>query len=213
MLGIIQERSRIGTFLVLLITSGGNIFSLESSNEKEWVQFEEERTDATKDQMEVLLQNWILEEYNFRANEAWNTDYSSIDAFKRSVEPNRERWRAILNPPVFRKTGPLKKEPHPYLEDIQADWVVLPLGPVKAEGILVFPPGASKEKPVPIVIVQHGKEDRIAYWPHVVDEFNIAETHYEKLSITDRIEIDVFEGGHEALPETGIPFLVRWLNH
>lgn len=41
--------------------------------------------------------------------------------------------------------------------------------------------------------------------------FNTAKTHYEKLNIGDRIKIDVFDGGHEALPETAIPFLVRWL--
>ena len=374
----IKERFRIVTLVMLLISISSFMFSQENSKKKDWVKFEEERTDAYKDQMEAYLQHLIIDEYKDRANEAWNRDYSSIDAFERSVEPNRERWKAVLNPPLFRKTGPLKNIPHPYLEDIQAEWLVLPLGPVTAEGILVFPPGASKEKPVPIVIVQHGigstpektfeignknyhayarellkagfavlapmnlrsmvrrnyverlcrlinttlpgielvrmqhlldvvledprvdadrvgmwglslggmatmfwvpleprikacvvsgwynhrltkmavpddryvsflvvdeehaffrgwatefadydvtslicprpllvqhgKEDRIAYWPYVVDEFNIAKTHYEKLNIAERIEIDVFEGGHEALPETGIPFLVRWLN-
>ncbi len=373
----IRKRLRIAILLVLLSFMGGIVFAQEDSNKEEWVQFEEERTDAYKDQIEDYLQSWILNNYEDRASDAWNRDYSSIDAFKRSVEPNRERWRAILNPPVLRKTGPLKKELHPYLKDIHAEWVELPLGPVTAEGILVFPHNASKDHPVPIVIVQHGigstpektfeigqqnyhayarellkagfavlapmnlrsmarrnyverlcrlidttlpgielvrmqhlldvvledprvdadrvgmwglslggmatmfwapleprikacvvsgwynhrltkmavpddryvsflvvdeehaffrgwltefadhdvtslicprpllvqhgKRDRIAYWPHVVDEFNIAKTHYKKLNIGDRIEIDVFDGGHEALPETGIPFLVRWL--
>lgn len=373
----IKDRFKIAILLVLYIFISNSIFSQENKEREEWVQSEEERTDIYKDQIEVYLQSWILEGYEDRANEAWNRDYSSIDAFKRSVEPNRERWRAILNPPVLRKTGPLQKEAHPYLEDINAEWVKLALGPIIAEGILVFPPGASKENPVPIIIVQHGigstpestfeiggknyhayarellkagfavlapmnlrskarrnyverlcrlinttlpgielvrmqhlldvvledprvdadrvgmwglslggmatmfwvpleprikacvvsgwynhrltkmavpddryvsfmvvdeehaffrgwttefadhdvtslicprpllvqhgKEDRIAYWPNVVDEFNIAKTHYEKLNIADKIEIDVFEGGHEALPETGIPFLVRWL--
>ncbi len=365
------------TCSILIGLFANQISAQENIKNERWVQFEEDRTDAYKDQIELYLQHWILEEYEERTNDAWNRDYSSIDAFERSVEPNRERWKEILNPPELRKTGPVKKEPHPYLADIQAEWVVLPLGPVTAEGILVFPPGASKEKPVPLVIVQHGigstpektfeidnknyhayarellkagfavlapmnlrsmarrnyverlcrlinttlpgielvrmqhlldvvledprvdaerigmwglslggmatmfwapleprikacvvsgwynhrltkmavpddryvsflvvdeehaffrgwatefadyditslicprpllvqhgKEDRIAYWPHVVDEFNIAKTHYEKLNISDRIEIDVFEGGHEALPETGIPFLVHWL--
>ena len=372
-----KERFRILMLLALLIFISSNIFAQENFKNEKWIQFEEERTDAYKDQIESYLQNWILEEYEERANDAWHRDYSSIDAFERSVEPNRERWKALLNPPIFRKTGPLVKEPHPELEDIHAEWVKLSLGPVTAEGILVFPPGASKDNPGPIIIVQHGigstpektfemdhknyheyarallnagfavlapmnlrsmvrrnyverlcrlidttlpgielvrmqhlldvvledprvdadrvgmwglslggmatmfwapleprikacvvsgwynhrltkmampddryvsfmvvdeehaffrgwltefadhditslicprpllvqhgKEDRIAHWPHVVDEFNIAKTHYEKLYIGDRIEIDVFEGGHEALPETGVPFLVRWL--
>ncbi len=373
----IKERYGIIVFLVLLGFIDNSAHAQENTKKEEWVQFEEERTDAYKDQIETYLQNWIIEYYEDRANKVWHRDYSSIDAFKRSVEPNRKAWREILNPPTLRKTGPLKKEPHPYLEDIRAEWVVLPLGPVTAEGILVFPPEASKDNPVPLVIVQHGigstpetpfeidnknyheyarellkagfavlaplnlrsmvrrnyverlcrlidttlpgielvrmqhlldvvledpridanrigmwglslggmatmfwapleprikvcvvsgwynhrltkmavpddryvsfmvvdeehaffrgwatafadhdvtslicprpllvqhgKEDLIAHWPQVIDEFNSAKKHYEKLNIGDRIEIDVFDGGHEALPKTGIPFLVRWL--
>ncbi len=368
---------RITVLFIVLICISFENYGQESIKNEEWIQFEEERTNDYKQQIETYLQSWIIEEYEERTNKAWNRDYSSIDAFKRSVEPNRERWRAVLNPPVLRKTGSLEKQPHPYLQDIHAEWVKLPLGPVTAEGILVFPPGASKDNPVPLVIaqhgigstpektfeighknyheyarellkagfavlapmnlrsmprrnyierlcrlidttlpgielvrmqhlldvvledpridadrvgmwglslgglatmfwasleprikvcvvsawynhrltkmalpddryvsfmvveeehaffrgwatefadydvtslicprpllVQHGKKDKIAHWPHVVDEFNMAKTHYERLNIDDRIEIDVFEGGHEALPETGIPFLVRWL--
>lgn len=373
---IISKFVSSALILVLIIISGSVIAQESITNEK-WNQFEEKRTDDYKNQIEKYLQSWIIEEYDERAKEAWNRDYSSIDAFKRSVEPNREKWKALLNPPVLKKTGPLEKHPHLPLQDIHAEWVKLPLGPVTAEGILVFPPGASKDNPVPIVIaqhgigstpektfeignknyheysrellkagfavlaplnlrsmprrnyierlcrlidttlpgielvrmqhlldvvledpridadrvgmwglslgglatmfwvpleprikacvvsawynhrltkmalpddryvsfmvvkeehaffrgwatefadydvtslicprpllVQHGKEDRIAHWPHVVDEFNTAKTHYENLNIGDRIEIDVFEGGHEAIPETGIPFLIRWL--
>jgi dipeptidyl aminopeptidase/acylaminoacyl peptidase len=61
------------------------------------------------------------------------------------------------------------------------------------------------------VLVQHGKADRIAHWPQVVEEFEVAKTHYQRLGIADRIEIDVHEGGHEIRLETGIPFLRRWL--
>ncbi len=340
-------------------------------------QLKEQRTLIYKDQLETYLQHWIIEDYDARAENAWNRDYSSIDAFQRSVEPNRIRWREILNPPDLRKTGPLTRKPHAYLTDIQAEWVELPLGPITAQGILVFPDNASKDNPVPIVIAQHGigsypespfslnnelyhayarellkagfavlapmnlrsmeyrnyverlcrlidttlpgielvrmqhlldvvladpridpervgmwglslggmatmfwmpleprikagvvsawfnqrrnkmalpddryvsfmvvdeehaffrgwltefsdhdvvslicprpllihhgKSDRIAHWPQVIEEFNIARTHYEKLKIADRIEIEIFEGGHEARIETGIPFLVNWL--
>ncbi len=367
----------VSVILISILFFINDVCAQEVFEMKEWNQFEEKRTDNYKNQIEKYLQSWIIEEYDERADEAWNRDYSSIDAFKRSVEPNREKWKALLNPPVLKKTGPLEKRPHMPLQDIHAEWVKLPLGPVTAEGILVFPPGASKENPVPIVIaqhgigstpektfeighknyheysrellkagfavlapmnlrsmprrnyierlcrlidttlpgielvrmqhlldvvledpridadrvgmwglslggmatmfwapleprikacvvsgwynhrltkmalpddryvsfmvveeehaffrgwatefadydvtslicprpllVQHGKEDRIAHWPHVVDEFNTAKKHYENLNIGDRIEIDVFEGGHEAIPETGIPFLIRWL--
>ena len=61
------------------------------------------------------------------------------------------------------------------------------------------------------LMIHHGKSDRIAHWPQVVEEFDIAKTHYEKLNIADRMEIEVFEGGHEARVGSGVPFLERWL--
>ena len=337
----------------------------------------ETRTEKYKDQLEKYLQQWIIDDYQQRADQAWNRDYSSFDAFKRSLESNRERWRDILNPPELRKTGPLVKQPHPFLEDVGAEWVKLSLGPITAQGILAFPPGATRDHPVPLIVVQHGigsypetpfsvghdlyhayarelldagfavlapmnlrsmpfrnyierlcrlidttlpgielvrmqhlldvvledprvdadrvgmwgislgglatmfwmpleprikagvvsawfnhrrnkmalpddryvsfmvvdeehaffrgwlteftdsdvvslicprplmihhgKSDRIAHWPQVVEEFNIAKAHYEKLNIADRIEIEIFDGGHEARVGSGVPFLERWL--
>src|SRR5210317_1722447 len=60
-------------------------------------QVKELRTDAYKDQLENYLQDWIINGYDTRAKNAWERDYSSIDAFQRSVEPNRVRWGEILN--------------------------------------------------------------------------------------------------------------------
>jgi len=338
---------------------------------------EEQRTDQYKDQLENYLREWIIGQYPERADLAWDRDYSSFNTFEKSVAPNRERWRSILNPPDLIKTGPLIKEPHPYLTDIDAAWITLPLGPIDAEAILVFPEGASENSPVPLVItqhgigstpetpfmlendayhayarellkagfavlsplnlrsmerrnyierlcrlidttlpgiefarlrnlldvvltdpridpervgmwgvslggmatmfwmplepriragvvsawfndrlnkmalpderyvsflvvneehaffrgwlteftdhdvvslicprpllIQHGKSDRIAWWPQVVEEFNTASNHYKKLGVSERIELDVFEGKHESRIETGVPFLQRWL--
>ena len=61
------------------------------------------------------------------------------------------------------------------------------------------------------LLIHHGKQDRIAYWPQVEEEFNHARTHYKKLGIEERIEIEIFDGGHEARVSTGIPFLSKWL--
>jgi dienelactone hydrolase len=338
---------------------------------------EEQRTNGYKDQLERYLRAWIIEEYPERAEIAWDRDYSSFISFEESIAPNRERWKAVLNPPEMTKTGKLIKEPHPWLTDIGAEWISLPLGPLNAEGILAFPENASPDKPVPLVIaqhgigstpetpfardndayhayarelleagfavlsplnlrsmerrnyierlcrlidttlpgiefsrlqnlldvvltdpridpervgmwgvslggmatmfwmpleprikagvvsawfnhrlnkmavpderyvsflvvneehaffrgwltefsdhdvvslicprpllIQHGKSDRIAWWPQVEDEFEIARFHYEKLGIPARIELDIFEGNHESRIESGIPFLVQWL--
>ena len=61
------------------------------------------------------------------------------------------------------------------------------------------------------LLVQHGKQDRIAHWPQVVEEFELALTHYEQLGIPQHLELDLHEGGHEPRVETGIRFLRRWL--
>ena len=45
----------------------------------------------------------------------------------------------------------------------------------------------------------------------VVEEFEVARAHYEKLGIADRIQIDLHEGGHVPRVESGVEFLTRWL--
>src|SRR5437773_1009674 len=113
------------------------------------------RTDAYEQQLETHLRHYLIDEYEARSAKAWNRDYSSIDALKRSVEPNRKRWEAILGPPDLRKSGPLTRKPY-VLGGIQTEWIELPLGTITAQAILAFPVGANKQKPSPIVIVQHG---------------------------------------------------------
>jgi len=113
------------------------------------------RTDAYEKQLENYLRHYLVKEYDARALEAWRRDYSSPEALERSVEPNRRRWEAVLSPPVLSKSGPLKRKPYA-LNEIQGEWIELPLGMLSAEAVLVFPAGASEKKPVPIVIVQHG---------------------------------------------------------
>jgi hypothetical protein len=117
---------------------------------------EAERTDAYAAQLEAYLRQWLVEDYPERAVKAWHRDYSSIDAFLKSVEPNRQRWRKVVKPPVLKVTGPLKRRPYPPLGELKAEWLSLPLGPLSAEGLLVVPEGATPQKPVPLVIAQHG---------------------------------------------------------
>jgi len=61
------------------------------------------------------------------------------------------------------------------------------------------------------VQIQTGKCDGIAWWPLVVEEFQRARAHYEKLGLADRLELDLHEGGHEIRFESGLRFLRRWL--
>lgn len=115
---------------------------------------DEARIDAYEKQLADYLSAWLVEEYDERAAKAWNRDYTSADALERSVEPNRRRWEAVIKPPVLRK-GELQRKPYP-VQGVQAEWLTLPLDGITAEALLAFPPGASKDKPVPLIIAQHG---------------------------------------------------------
>ncbi|MCP4643212.1 MAG: hypothetical protein GY851_22380 [bacterium] len=339
---------------------------------------EEERTDAYAAELEAALAQWLVEAYPDRAADAWNRDYTSIDAFVKSVEPNRERWLEVLSPPELEPTGPATRQLHAPLAELKGEWISIPLeGGLKAEGALVVPADATG--PVPLIIsqhgigsfpertfgvmdkgdayhsyskelvdagfavlapfnlrsqerrnrierlcrladttlpgieltrvqllldevladpridgdrvgmwgvslggmatmfwmpleprikagvvcawfnhrrfkmvipderyscfletkeehaffrgwlteftdsdaiclicprpvlVQHGKQDGIAHWPQVVEEFDVSKGHYEQLGIGDRIELDLHDGRHEARVESGVTFLSKWL--
>jgi len=61
------------------------------------------------------------------------------------------------------------------------------------------------------LLIQTGKADGIAWWPLVVEEFERARQHYERLGLGERIELDLHSGGHEIHLETAERFLGRWL--
>ena len=343
-------------------------------------QAEEKRTEVYADQLETYLQDWLVNKYADRADKAWNRDYSSLEAYAKSVAPNRERWREVVVRPLpLEKSGELERKPYAPLAKYNAQWLTLPLGGLDAEAILVIPEGATADNPAPLVIaqhgigsypeknfglldprdayqnvagqlidagfailapmnlkgverrnrierlcrladtslpgieftrvqklldevlqdprvdedrvgmwglslgglatmfwmpmeprikagvvsgwynhrrnkmaipdpryscfldtreehaffqgwlteftdsdvvslicprpifIQHGKQDRIAHWPQVEEEFNVATTHYEKLGLRDRIELDMHEGGHINNVKPGLAFLKKWL--
>jgi len=346
---------------------------------KELKAAEEKRTNDYAAQLEAYLRKMLVEDYPARAAKVWHRDYSSVEAFLKSVEPNRERWRKVIKPPTLAKSGKLERTSYEPLRDVNAEWWRVPLGELAAEGIFAAPPGAGAGQRVPLVIVQHGigsfperafglnddggayhafarellkagfavivpmnlrtaerrnrmerlcrladlslpgielarmqrlldealqepcveaehvgmwglslgglatmfwmpleprikvgvcagwfnhrrnkmvipdkryscfletkeehaffngwllemtdsdvvslicprpfqvqtgKADRIAHWPMVVEEFDAARQHYEKLGMGDRIEMDLRDGGHETHIESGVRFLTKWL--
>jgi dienelactone hydrolase len=367
--------SGILTFLICFRLIFGSLISSGQDIKPATQQAETDRTNAYASQLENYLKQYLVDQYDARASEAWHRDYSSIDAFERSVEPNRRRWEsAVIKPPVLTKSGPLTRRPYS-IGNISGEWIELPLGALTAQAFLAFPPGPGKKKPVPLVIVQHGigstpettfrggnyhayaeellkagfavlvpmnlmsierrnrierlcrladislpgielarvqnlldivltepaidsenvgmwgvslgamatmfwmpleprikagvvsgwfnnrqnkmvipderyscflvttedhafftgwltefsdhdvvslicprplliqhgKKDGIAYWPQVLEEFNLAKTFYEKLKIEERFQVDIHEGGHEAIIESGVTFMNKWL--
>jgi dienelactone hydrolase len=125
-------------------------------NDADLKQFEEHRTDAYAAQLEAFLRDYLVDQYPKRAAGAWNRDYRSIEAFLKSIEPNRSEWRKVIKPPELVKTGAAKRVPHPPLAELNAQWITVPLGGLAAEGIFVVSVAATAEKCVPLVIVQHG---------------------------------------------------------
>lgn len=60
------------------------------------------------------------------------------------------------------------------------------------------------------VQIQHGKKDNIGYWPDIVKEFEKSKVHYSKLGMSDKIELVLHEGAHEARVEEGVSFFQKW---
>jgi len=61
------------------------------------------------------------------------------------------------------------------------------------------------------LMIQAGKCDGIAWWPFLVEEFEKAKEHYKKLGLSERIELNLHEAGHEIRFDPGISFLEKWL--
>jgi len=113
-----------------------------------------ERNGRYRKELEDWYRSWLVDGYAERAAKLWKRDYSSVDAYERSVGPNRERWRGILNPPDLVVSGPLEVEPLGWQGCPQASFVRLPLGErLRAEGILAVP---ESKGPVPLIVTQHG---------------------------------------------------------
>lgn len=142
-----------GVLWLIVLTSGVRAADKAVVPPHELKSFEEARTKHYAEQLEAWLRDWLVTQYPERAGKAWQRNYSSVNAFLASVEPNRRRWRAVLNPPDLKAAGPLRKSPHQPLADLGGEWLTLPLGGLDAEGVLVVPKSAKK---VPLVIAQHG---------------------------------------------------------
>lgn len=110
------------------------------------------RNEEYARELEEYFQTWLVDEYSQRASKRWNRSYASIDAFVKSVEPNRQRYRRMFAPPEFGPAGKATRTPSAAVPG--TEWLSIPLGPLKAEGILAFPDGA--RGPLPLVIAQHG---------------------------------------------------------
>ena len=61
------------------------------------------------------------------------------------------------------------------------------------------------------LLVEQGKADGIAWWPMMLEEYHLAREHYARLGLSESIEIDLHEGGHEIRLDKSLQFLKKWL--
>lgn len=98
----------------------------------------------------------VSEAYPERAARYWTRDYSSLEAYLASVEPNRRRWlEAVGNFGSPREDMAPTFEPFAENEHFRAHWVNLNLyGDLRGRGVLALP--KTGQAPYPLVIAQHG---------------------------------------------------------
>jgi len=97
-----------------------------------------------------------ISDYESRSSKYWKRDYNSMEAYKKSVEPNRKRWLEAVGEfePGVEDMEPII-EPFWQTEHFVAKWINIKLFErLRGRAILAIPK-VTKEK-VPIVICQHG---------------------------------------------------------
>ncbi len=152
-------RQKIAALCVItwMLTGVFNSYGVEGEKKMESDKLENyinERNEQYKNELELWLRKWLVDDYPERSGRLWSRSYESVEAFKKSVEPNRERWRKVLNPPPLKPTGTLERNPYEPLSELDGEWLSLSLGGIKAEGLLAIP--KSGDAPFPLVIAQHG---------------------------------------------------------
>jgi dienelactone hydrolase len=114
-----------------------------------------DRQRLLRNEAEDFLRTVVLD-YESRRDQHWSRDYTSAEAFEKSVEPNRQRWRDAVG--VFEGDG-TELNPHLDLwcqnEKFTAWWLHIDLiGGLRGHAILALP--NDLKGPVPLVIAQHG---------------------------------------------------------
>lgn len=108
----------------------------------------------TQDFLRSLSAGWAE-----RQQELWARDYTSVDAYLRSVHPNRVRWQAALGSRALAGSpapeADVAWQPFVVNDEMIARWLTVPVaGGLYARALLALP--ARRSGPVPLVIAQHG---------------------------------------------------------
>ncbi len=111
-----------------------------------------------KNEAEDLLRD-LSHAWADRRGQWWQRDYSSPEAYERSVKINRQNWLAALGDPNAQPlpapVGDVEREPFLADDDLVAEWISVPVsGHMQARALLARPKGAFDR--LPLVLAQHG---------------------------------------------------------
>ena len=114
-----------------------------------------DRQRLLRNETEDYLRGVVLD-YGPRRRAFWDRDYTSVEAFEKSVEANRRRWQEAVG--AFKPDGTsLNPVLTPWYKDDRMTvwWLTVGLlGGLRGRGILALPKG--RKDPAPLVIAQHG---------------------------------------------------------
>ena len=113
-----------------------------------------DRQSLHRREMEDYLRQETLK-YGERQKKFWHRDYSSVEKYLASIEPNRERWQDAVGRLEAVEVAPQAKlAPWHDDEKYSAYQLILQVLPgLHARGILALPKG---KKAAPLVVAQHG---------------------------------------------------------
>ncbi len=115
----------------------------------------EDAQHLLKRETEEYLKYLCVEEYKEREKVFWKRDYSSIEKFLLSVEPNRKRLRDMLG--IFSPDPDFEVRETPFLKEDyrEGKWIILKFSRnLYSRALLVFP--RRIKGPYPLIIAQHG---------------------------------------------------------
>lgn len=116
-----------------------------------------EKQELLRRETEDYLREQCVARYPERQEKLWNRDYSSLENYLASVEPNRKRWEDALGYQNFIPEGDFDPIVEPYFEDdhVIANWISVRFGGyLRCRAILALP--KSRPPQIPLIVTPPG---------------------------------------------------------
>ena len=130
-----------------------NPFAADTGAVSRWIS---DRQRLLRHEAEDAFRTEILD-YGPRQSEHWQRDYSSIDAYEKSIEDNRQRWAEAVGGPA-QEDRAFNADLEPWFEDegMSVWWLTVDFfGGLRARALFARPKAVDGRGPA-LVIAQHG---------------------------------------------------------